>query len=361
MRLQKIAFGLALAAFLGACSSTVNLQVRKAPTIDMPGIKVIALDTMVTSGSLNLDLMDTKGGIAGALLGVAVDVGANMALANDSKNKAFSVYQVNGFNQQLLQNGYFTLSNNNPQARLKGSIVYSVTDTKGSREYTRKDGSKYNNVTMDRKADVDVQLQVVDARGTVLGANTLHGYASASTEGATSDAARNSLPGWEQLVRDAIARTWVGSVRSVAPYTVTESRTLAKGDSKLISKGNDAAEDGDWTMALSFWNDALQTGNTKDRAAANHNLAIKQELDGNLQASLDLLVQARQIRDDDDWRSEELRLRARIDEEERLRRASKAAVQAPNPEPAKSVTNDPVLQAPQKSEGPKSINKALSK
>lgn len=341
----------ALCLSIISCSSTVQVQVRKAPVVDLPGVKTISVESFNTSGSLDLDLMDRQGGLAGALLGVAVDVGANAALANQKQNQSFDKYFVSGLTQQFLQNGTFAILQNGGDAKLNGNIHYRVHDQRGTKEYTRKDGSKYMLSTLDRNAVVDVQVQVLDSRGQILGVNTLSASTHSSAESENLDRARGALAPWDGMVREALNRTWAGAVRTIAPYTVYETRTLAKGDSKGISKGNDAAEDGDWTFAEKYWREALN-GSSKDQAAAWHNLAIRAEVQGQLEESLNLLLKARQLSDQSDWFQEENHLRARIAEEKRLN---------PKVETVPVETKDPKLPAPQVQDGPKSINQVLSR
>lgn len=339
------------AFLLFSCSSTVNVQVLKKPAIELNGVQKIAIGSFKSSGSLDLDLVDRKGGLAGALLGVAVDVGTNAALTNERQNQSFDNYFVNGLKSQMIQNGSYQVVESSADATLRGNVIYHVRDQRSSKEYSRKDGSKYTVQDLDRTAQTEIQLEVVAADGHILGAQTIAGSAHSSAESENINSAREQLAQWDGLVREALSRTWLGSVHSVAPYKVYERRTLAKGDSKYISKGNDAAEDGDWTKANQYWQEAMKSS-VKDQAAAQHNLAIKEEVQGNLNSALESLLKARALSDDSSWFEYEMQLRNRIANE--LAPATPVSVQS-------NQVKDPELPAPQPSAGAKSINQAISK
>ncbi len=315
MTLLKISAVTGLFILMTSCSSVVQFRVQKAPQIAAgnQGATLVVEDPDM-QGQVQLEWVDMPGGLKGALGDLVVQAGMNQILVTPAKNQSFARYASQTLERELMANGHYKLQDKNAGVRLQSVWNYKVADEKSSKEQTLKDGSKVLMSVLERTARVDMQLRVVNAKGELLGAKTLQGNAKSVAEGSTAQEARRKLADWESLVQTALGQVAPVTVRMIAPYWITQSRTLAKGESDRIKKGNKAAEKGDWTKAVQYWNQEIQSTKNVNRAAAKYNLAIYQESQDRLDESLALLLEARQIKDEDDWFVTEQSLRERIAE-----------------------------------------------
>jgi hypothetical protein len=327
MRYSKI---LTISAISGlslfvSCSTTIPVRIQHAPEIYIPNIKTASVDIFNTDGNLSLNLVSTGGGIMGSLLQAGADLGSSALLANKEKNKSFSQFHRSGLLQALASNGYYsTKQDNSGELHLGGGLQYSVEDK--TSEEIRKD-SKGNNQSFQiitRTASVEINLSAIGVNSSVIGGSTIRKVVSARAEGSTLSMARGNISGWEDLVRSAISQSWETTVSKVAPYYVTEMRTLQKGNGGVIKDGNKAAAKNDFKMARALWLEGEKSGKSEDIGASKYNQAIMAEVEGDLPKSLALFEEAKQITGESDWMKDILRIQARIEEEQKIKALSQS-------------------------------------
>ncbi len=360
MKFIRYAFVGGFAWFLSACSTTVPVQVRKIPEIAVPQAKTASVEDFGVSGSLNLDLVQTGGGVMGGLVQVATDIAATKLLADDKKNAQLARAYQDGLRGAIIRNGYYQIpSAGSGDAKLKGSVRYEVRDDPSTSTTRDSKGDEYLVEQIKRVASVEVQLLVFGKDGQSVGSSVIRQSAVSTGQGRTRADARGALKDWESLVREAMTRTWDPTVHKVAPYTVTEYRTFEKGGSKGVKKGISAAEDGDFLGAQAIWAD-LQNSSKKDEAgAARYNLAILAEVEGDLPKSLELYESAKALTGESEWSRDIARIRVRMDEERRL--AELNATRTTSLPPSSSVVNSEASQEKKVEEESKSLNSVLKR
>ena len=317
MKLISLILTLSIALLTG-CATTVKMQVKRAPAINLEDTKTIAIDPFSVTGNLDLDLVDSKNNLLGVVTNIAVSVGSNKLA--EAQHDDIQTAHRDGLRNAIFNNGHFQVSSgNNIQATLAGNINYDVVDKLDKNETKDKQGNVVVSYTLNRTAKVSVQMNVNDKKGTMIGSTTLTASSKKQSYGVSKKEARNRTEDWSKLVKKAVKSLHNSTVRKIAPYYVWESRTLAEGDLKIIEKGNDAADDGNWPQAVSMWNEALSAGKTKDKAAALHNLAIYDETQGKLQDSLKKLEEANSMVDESDYAKQLNVIKRRIHEAELLK------------------------------------------
>jgi hypothetical protein len=148
------------------------------------------------------------------------------------------------------------------------------------------------------------------------------------------DHARNNVAEWDALVRQAIQGAQLPSLQKIAPYFVTERRTLAKGDSDVIKDANKTAARGEWQAAAKMWSEAGQAGTGKDRVAARYNLGVYAEVEGRLDDALKLFQQARNESGNEKYATDIARVEQRMAEEAQIRAAREGDASAAQSTPA---------------------------
>lgn len=303
---------------LSGCATTIKMQVKRAPAINLEDAKTLAIEPFSVTGNLDLDLMDSKNNLMGVVTSIAVNVGTNKIA--ETQHDDIQTAHHEGLRSAIFKNGHFKVSNSkNAQASIGGNINYDVSDNIQKNESKDKQGNITYFYDLERTAKVNIQLNVNDEKGTMIGSTTLSATQKNSARGATKKEVRNRVEDWSKLVKKAVKGLNDSTVRKIAPYYVWESRRLAEGDLKIIEKGNDAADDGNWTQAVSMWQEALNTGNTKDKAAALHNLGIYDETQGKLEDALKKLEEAYSLVDDNDYAKQIGVIKRRIREAELLK------------------------------------------
>jgi len=99
--------GLSALIMLLGCTTSVNLKIKRAPELNLVGIKKLKLSNFVMSGNLDLDLMKKKGGFMGALVDVGVGMGSNKLA--EGKYPALVADQTQGIKGELFKNGYYQI------------------------------------------------------------------------------------------------------------------------------------------------------------------------------------------------------------------------------------------------------------
>jgi len=314
---KLLAISLLGISLLSGCATTVKMQVKRAPELDLKDVKTVSVKDFSVNGNLNLDLFNKKKGLMGAVTSIAADVGSN-ELAKRHHDEIKTLHR-NGLKNALFSNGYFKVSDgDNSQATIGGNINYNVSDEFIEETHKDEKGKTTKFFTLERKAKVSINMQVTDKSGTIIGSKTLSTTKGTRASGLKKGDAREKTEEWHKIVNKAVQSLQENSVRKIAPYYVWESRKLAEADAKIIEKGNDAASDGDWERAVSFWEEARDSGSTKDKAAALYNLSIHDEKQGQLNDALEKLKLASSLVDEDDYRVQIRTIERRIRESEQL-------------------------------------------
>lgn len=327
-RLGYLVFVLGLLG-LNACATTISVRIRRAPELNLPGVKTLHVDPFEVDGNLDLDVANTGGGLLGAVADMAVDAGVNKLA--ERKHKGIRKQHVDGLRGVIVSDGYYTIVDSNSPAdgKLSGSILYAVRDEGGEQTRTKKVKDKevsYQVYELTRTAEVTIRLVVTAADGTVLGSTELVSQAADATTADSDRDARNNIADWESLVRRAVRDAQTPSLQRIAPYFVTERRRLAKGDSDSIKDANKAAARGEWKAAAQLWTTAGQAGTSNDKLAAIYNLGVYAEVEGRLEDALKQFNEARAS--DARYTTDVARVENRIQEEARI----KAARQAETPD-----------------------------
>lgn len=307
----------ALLLLLCSCVSQVKLNVRHAPELNLPGVRSLSVEPFVANGNLHLDAGTFGKGFVGAVASAAVGM-VNNKLAEEKVPSLVNAQQF-GLKDALVRDGFFQVKESgSADARLGGSFQYEVRDNVGEQESKDGSGKIVRTYTLTRKGTVMVSFSVTAADGTLLGSSQVAGSVEKKSTGSTKDETRVNAVAWEQVVQEALAQTYPLLVKKIAPYFVSETRTLEKGEGEGVKAGNAAAEKGDWPTALTHWNAALVGGSAADRVAATCNLAIYDEVEGRLAEALKKYEELSR-NGGDKYVKEAGRIRARIAEEEKLR------------------------------------------
>jgi TolB-like protein len=207
------ALGIAVFAFVFAgCATTVAFRVERPPTIPTLGIQRLSVLPFATSDNSSLQRH------------------AATLLTNESLSR---IQAVNRFT--LVDSGAILRAQSNNQsaenladATFSGQIL-SVVVTDDTRQGTRKDseGNTYTYTIYTRDVKMTYNYNVKRTRdGTMLGTVNKSGSRSDSNE------EKSSLKAAETMVQEIVTSTMSAVARDVAPYTVTEQRSIQKEPSK---------------------------------------------------------------------------------------------------------------------------------
>lgn len=314
-----IFLGLSALIMLLGCTTSVNLKIKRAPELNLVGIKKLKLSNFVMSGNLDLDLMKKKKGLMGALVDVGVGLGSNKLA--EGKYPALVADQTQGIKSELLKNGYYQVTDGEEyDALITGTAYYEVKDAGADKESKDKNGNITKWYEITRTATVQVNFSVANKAGDVIGTSQVKGVSAKTNKADTHEDARNNHAPWERLVREAIANSNGPLVKKIAPYFVFEKRTFAKGKHPGFKSGNKAAKAGNWASASESWKLAQSSSSTKDQAAAIYNLAIYDEVEGKLEDALAKFEQASTLAGGK-YTGDVARTRARIAEAKQLQAA----------------------------------------
>ncbi|MEW6516089.1 MAG: DUF6340 family protein [candidate division FCPU426 bacterium] len=304
--------------FASGCSTTVFLQIKRAPELNLAGAKTIKIDLFTVSGDLSLDENKNEGGstFLGALVGLALDAGAK----KKAEEKHPGIQQAVWSNLQfaVLKDGYYQLTNGSEyDAVITGLVRYSIEDTGGEKTYKDKE-MIYKVYEIERSVKTRIEFTVSDKSGRVLGASEVNGSGYSISKGEDrARAQQNSMP-WDKVVIESLANIHEPFIRKISPYFVTESRTFENGESQLIKEGNQAAQKDDWRRAVELWKQGQTTGLPKDRVAAIYNLGIYEEKEGRLRDALNYFMEAKTISGEEKYSADIARTQARIEEAGKL-------------------------------------------
>ncbi len=309
--------------FILGCSSNVKLQIKKAPELNLVGVKTLKIQKFEISGDLDLDLMNKSGGLLGTVVGMAVDAGANKLA--QGRHEGIQQAGLSGLKQVTFQNGYYkVVDGDDCDVSVTGNIYYNVRDEGTDEEDKDDKGNVTRWYEIKRKADVKVKFSITDKSGHIIGMSEVAGSSEKTAKGDDRDEARENVTAWESVVRDALARTNEPFIKKIAPYFVWENRTFEKGESKIIKQGNKAAKNGNWGEAVLLWQQAQSSGSAKDPIAVLYNLAIYDEVEGKLQDALSKFEEVQKTSGNAKYSRDIARTKARIEEEKKLKEAENA-------------------------------------
>jgi tetratricopeptide (TPR) repeat protein len=307
-----------LAIILIGCSSSIRFQVKRAPEINLPGVKTLKLGTTGISGKMALEIVRSdKTGTVGKV----VDKGLNEGVEKLARKKYPSILQEHAkdFMEVFLKNGYYEIAKGrNYDAIVNAEMEYTVADRGGEIEVKDKQGNVSQKYEIVRTASVVMKFNITDKSGKFLGSSQVSGRSSSKARGKNRLDANIDLKGWEPLLRAAVRGTHVPLHRKIAPYLGWESRKLAKGKSRVVKKANKEAKKGNWPYAVELWTKGLSTGKNKDKQASLFNLGIYEESKGNLEEALNKYEAAYSISKDVKQLHTISRIKARIQEEARV-------------------------------------------
>jgi hypothetical protein len=307
---------------LSACVTSIPVKIRRAPELNLIGVKTLHVEPFKVNGNLDLDVGNTGKGLLGAVAGVAVDAGVNKLA--ERKHPGIQQQHLDGLRGVIVSDGYYqVVEDGKPtDGKLTGAIQYEVNDEGNEETVSEKvDNKKVEKqvYTLVRTAKVTLRLQVTGADGKMLGATELTAEAQDKETRDKRDQARDDIEEWDSLVRKALGTLQHPTLQRIAPYFVTERRTLAKGDSDTIKEANKTAARGEWKAAAQMWSDAGQAGTGKDKLAATYNLGVYAEVEGRLDDALKQFQEAKAS--DAKYNVDVARIENRIQEEERMKAA----------------------------------------
>ena len=313
---------------LSGCATSTQIKILKAPELSLPRVKTVKVKEFDVTGDLQLDLISSGGGLVGELVGAAADAGANAHAS--TKDSAMQRQHLVNLKQAILQNGFYKVTDGDDyDALISGTGFYEVRDD-GKEDSSKSDGKTTTWYEIKRKATSRLDFIVTDKSGRVLGASEAQGVQHASARGDFAGEARGRIDAWQGLVRNSLVTANEALVKKIAPYFVTEKRTFAKGDNGAIKEANRLAKQGNWDGAVVAWTNAL-TGSSADKAAALHNLAIYDEVQGNVEEALAKYQEVQKLEPSSSNATDVTRTLARLEEIRKLKEVEtgKAPAKAP--------------------------------
>jgi hypothetical protein len=321
--LKKSMLFLLGAISLAGCASTVQVNVRHAPELGLGAVKTVKIEKFTVQGGVNLNLSRN------ILLDFVGDVVVGGFVEPDRASLQDAHRQ--GLAAAIARNGYFQISDSDAaNVRIDGGLDYHVSDHVTESE--QKTGSvTIKTYTLARTANATVVFHVTDKSGKVLGSSKVSADLQRSWNGASEAEVRGQAGGTTGVVLEVLADTHDKVLQKIAPYYVTEQRTLRQRWSDQIKNGNKAAEQGNWQEAVQNWNAALSSGKQQDRVAAMYNLAVYDEVTGKLDDALKKYEEIYSLTKDSDDAKEVDRIKVRINEESALKQAENSRSASSSP------------------------------
>ena len=318
MKIKKT-IGLAIillwvASFFTGCSTTVSFKVRRAPEINLAGIKTLKVADVEMDSELSLDMVNDNSGLGGVidLLGnVGVEV-----IANKSLKKKFIRKYVSGLENCIAKSGHFKMVKGNPfDAQIKGVVQYKVKDVASQVQEKDSTGALIKREKILRKVSVSVLFNIEDSSGKELGKSKVNVFSQTVGKGIIKQEARDQIMNWDKLVLRTLAKSHTPLLRKIAPYEIYEKRVLEKGDDKSIKAGNKLAKKGQWMEAVDRWKPFENSGSRKDQAASWYNRAVYDEVEGRLEEALSKYEKAKEVSGNPKYNSYIKRVTRRIEDE----------------------------------------------
>lgn len=346
--LKKIVLIFLSAASIAGCTTTVPINVRHAPAMNLGAVKTIKVEKFsVTGGGQSRSEWPHHKNVGDALVDAAVgsavsfisggrinpDSGDRRYTPDNSERAQFQDAHFHGLIAAIMQNGYFqVVESDAADATISGSVVCGFNDEVKESESKNSDGKKEETYTLTRNVLATVYFTVTARGGNVLASSMVSAKMDRSWNGKSEDEARRQAIDATKLIADAIADTHGNVVKNIAPYYVREERRLMGGKADEIGKGNEAAGKGNWDEAVKNWNAGLSSGKEVDRVAATHNLAVFDEVMDKLDDALKKYEEVYALTKAAEDATNIARMKARIDEKAALRQMDTArSAGAPSP------------------------------
>ncbi|MCK5640284.1 MAG: hypothetical protein KAJ19_05785 [Gammaproteobacteria bacterium] len=177
--------------------------------------------------------------------------------------------------------------------------------------------------TIRRKIWVTVEFAVKDRNNKELARSILNKSAHQTIHGNTFLEATVKSLEIKPLLQKAVLSLSRPLLEQVAPHYKSVKKTFEKGKSSLIDDGNKAAKEGYWQHAAQLWEKATKTGNIEDQVAGLYNLAIYEEVEGDLDRALEKYEQVYRIARKDKFRNAVDQIKKRINDGRRLNELNK--------------------------------------
>ena len=275
--MKKITLIFGLISFaLSACSSSVPVNVVRAPTIEMNNIETLAVNIFDLSGRKNLEYVDST------MIDKVVEMYDRNANLGYAFKRDFKRRHRYGLESALQARKKFKIVSNhkNAQAKVKGDLRLEIKDEGKWVERALSDGEKVNIYQVYRVVKVTVDFQVKH-QNKIIGNGSVFKTATSSSENISQKAAIKNLADWENLSYQAIDKTHADVLKFIFPYTQTYQVKLEEGDDDdRVEEGAGIAEDGDWKKATSLWSEVIAEKSGEDLAAAQFNMGVYHEQKG---------------------------------------------------------------------------------
>ena len=380
---MKIRTALALVAtgsFLmlaAGCATSIPIQVKKPAELDIPPVKRVAVADFDMTGSWqfwydnnkDMSFQDLAKKVIMQKLGMENSTRPDPKTAfpgTEYSNRLISGLVQNGHyqvmeraelkrimsEQGLNQTGAFDESKAaqvgklaGVEAMIIGSGTYSISDggawikvtEKRSKTVTGADGKPQTVVEevqvqkyeARRDVSMNVTFRVVEiATSRVVASKTNTNSVRLTSRDNSEEGACKSLPDWNPSVSNLAGGLVTQTVRQVAPYFVTQSRTIAGGKTPGMKTALDYAKRGMLDDAKTLWEEAEQLADpklVKDRIGAIHNLGVYAEVNGDLDKAEERFNTCYKMTGKGSYLDERMRIQNRRKELERLKKQGSEA------------------------------------
>ncbi|WP_426490494.1 DUF6340 family protein [Hymenobacter sp. 102] len=301
-------FGLALVA--SSCTTTVHMQALAPAAVHMPSnMQRIATASRVLPDSRRDKFFDVLEGVftgEGPMVDRAGTEACIMSVG-ESLVRNSPRFRVTPANLQLQgRTREFFLPPLAPDyvqqlcrtSQVEGLVVLEAFDSDMVLEQKKEERTIKEKDKPDRKVQVTVvnmAMRVVTGfrtygpQGTVVDQAKQEDRLNWISEGATYQAALAGLPAPEDCIRQVSLRVGDQYARRIAPSYVAVSRDLytraRKDDFMRQAQQRVAATD--WTQAATMWQQAARSTDTRIAGRAFYNLAVAQEINGDLPGAID--------------------------------------------------------------------------
>lgn len=170
-----------------------------------------------------------------------------------------------------------------------------------------------------KNVDVTVGWRLYDGRtGAVLDEFRMFETVGFGAEGNTEALAYANLPGRDHVTREVGRVTGLNYSARISPTWMWVNREYFKKGSDALKASKHAVRVNDWERAREWWAKSLNDPNPKVQGRATHNMALSEELNGNLQGALELAREAAAKYGNKKAREYVWILQQRIQDQERL-------------------------------------------
>ena len=269
-----------------ATSSGITLEVERPPNLDTSGIKSIAIMPFEYQLGASSELSRrTEAAVSGLFSGSGR---TTYYPVNENSYREMAQHATTVVTNNIQAMNYFTLvDRTQADATLVGKItLIEIVDTENDKS---KNVLGLSQFPYSRDIKIEFNYSLIRRNGGVIGPVNKTGRASANADEASS------LPNDTEIMkmlRDSISRELRNLSRDLAPYTVSERRTLAKDKSKdkdlqaEMTKASDLVNTNNYNEALEIY---LGVYEKYKSIAAAENASIMYEVMGNTQTAVNFM------------------------------------------------------------------------